>query len=192
MEDIFNKYFSDRKDIVQDSIDGNDSNSFWHDGISDRERRDPSFSVGDREVVICVRRLRSWLVSRFNYEKKRSPSIPHDYSYLLEGRFYESSGYLNHADYYVEKYFSDVRHKAKNIRFLRVENFSDDFREIFGAHVDVDLIKNDILSSKNNKSHNSIPDSFLAEMKLGLSDLYERCPRWKELETLAYGGLESF
>ncbi|QIL89860.1 hypothetical protein GNX18_08925 [Microbulbifer sp. SH-1] len=190
VEKIFSEYFSDRKDIFQDSIDGDDSNSFWHDAIFDRERRDSSFSVGDREVVICVRRLRTWLVSRYNYEKKRSPSIPHDYSNLLTGRFFESNGYLNHADYYVEKYFSGVKDRAEKISFIRIENFAEDFRRVFGSYMDVDVIPDDVLCSRDNKSYNSIPDDFLTEMKLGMPKLYEHCPKWKELEMLAYGGVE--
>lgn len=190
IEEIFSEYFSGREGIIQDSIDGDDSDSFWHDSISDREKRDSSFSVGNKDVIICVRRLQSWLVSRYNYERKRSPSIPHDYNNLLTGHFFESSGYLNHADYYVRKYFSDVKGRAKNIRFIRVENFAEDFKAVFGMYMNVDAIPDDVLYSKNNKSHSSIPDGFLTEMKLSLSKLYEHCPKWKELEDLAYGGPE--
>ncbi len=187
IEKIFKKYYIDETYIKQDDVTPTDKTICWHDSIQERQVRDNNFEIEGKKVIICVRRLTDWLISRYNFEAKRSPHLQHDYHLLLEGAFLESSGYLNRADNYIHRYIPDELLVSGEIIYVRVENFKDDFLEAFSGFIDVSKIPDGEFDVKVNKSINTIPDSFLEVLKEKEKSIYHHCPKWKKIEELAYG-----
>jgi hypothetical protein len=189
IESIFKKYFSSRDEIYQDPISPDtDKQSTWHDSIEDRENRDSSFRLENRVVVCSIRKLPSWLESRYSFEIERSPELKHDPELLLQGRFLESNGYLNHADYYAEKYLPDRLFSKAKVFFIRLEYFEKDFIEVFGRFVDVSIIPVNELSFKVNSTKSRLPEGFLSKINRRQTSVYDHCPYWKKIETIAYQG----
>src|SRR5690554_6555415 len=84
VENIFDKYLNGLKNLHQDPVGLTlDPGVSWHDSLEDRAERSKEFSLGDRDIVIPVRKLPSWLVSRYCFEVQRSPSLPHDKQMLF-------------------------------------------------------------------------------------------------------------
>lgn len=102
---IFEKYFSNDKSIHRDPLLSEiDPTISWHDTVEMRIRKDPDFSIKNKEVICCFRRLPAWLMSRYSFEVSRNPSFAHDPVRLLVGEFLESDQSLGNADYYAKKY----------------------------------------------------------------------------------------
>src|SRR5215211_1142207 len=97
IERLFKTYYSSDKRIFQDTVDPKiDPQATWHDSVSDREKRNPHFTLGKRIIICSFRRLPSWLESRYSFEVQRSPELNHRPELLLEGKFLEHGGYQNH------------------------------------------------------------------------------------------------
>lgn len=187
IEKIFEKYFSNEKMIFQDPINSQiDPSASWHDGISDRERRDPDFSLGERVVICSFRRLPSWLESRYSFEYQRSPHLNHRPELLLEGRFLERRGWENHADFYIKKYLPDSILLSDKVQFIRTEYFETDFKLVFKDFIDVSIIPDAEFKERINVSESHLPIKIKNKLLDNQQELYEKCPRWKAAEDIAY------
>ena len=188
IEKLFRTYFSSTPGVFQDTVDPRlDPQATWHDSISDREKRNPDFTLGNRMVICSFRRLPTWLESRYSFEVQRSPQLNHRPELLLEGKFLEHSGYQNHADYYVKKYLPEVILRSGNLRFVRTEFFEEDFKRVFGEFLDVTGIPDSEFSKKVNTSRSVVPHEIRMELFQNQMKVYECCPRWKAVEDMAYG-----
>lgn len=186
IENIFNTYFAKQDDLHLDPVGiNNDPTIGWHDSIDEREAKNKGFELGDRDVIVSVRRLPSWLISRFCFELKRSPDLPHDKNKLLEGRFLEANGYENHADYYMHRYIPERILESSKVLFLRTEFFEEDFKAIFSKYIDIDMIPDDLYKAHLNASESCLPDEFIK--KLNSADFSEAAPYWCKVENKAYG-----
>jgi hypothetical protein len=186
IENIFLKYYSDVLELTQDVVDPkNDVAASWHDSIATRSKKNPEFTLGDREIICPIRKLPSWLISRYNFECGRSPELNHKPELLLAGKFMEASGALNHADVYIQSYLPQSLLDTGRVSFLRVENFEEDFIEIFGKYVDVSLIPKEEYGQRENISKNYLPEEVVRNL-LNSQDVYANCPKWFSVEKLAY------
>jgi hypothetical protein len=185
IEYLFAKYLSHIPGVTQDVIDPSDSSASWHDSIADREERDAGFQLGNRAIICSYRQLPSWLESRYSFEKKRSPRLPHQPQDLLEGRFLEWDGYRNHADYYPKKYLPEALLNSGKVRFIRTEFFQKDFISVFGDYLDLSAIPEKEYASKENSSTSALPPNVKTAL-YNHKTLYNLCPYWKKCETMAY------
>jgi|SRR5215216_5383597 len=192
VEKLFRTYYSFDKRIFQDAIYPiADPQATWHDSILDRETRDPRFTLGNRIIICSFRRLPGWLASRYSFEVQRNPQLSHRPELLLEGKFLESTGHPNHADFYAEKYVPEAILDLDKIRFLRTEYFEHDFKRIFGEFLDVTIIPDWEFREKYNVSVNAVPSKireklFKKGLFHGLENVYETCPYWKKVEKVVY------
>ena len=184
VEELFSKYFSDEKTIFQDPI--GPTYNYWHDSIEQREKRDTTFTLGNRTIISSFRRLPTWLQSRYNFEVRRNPGLDHRPEKLLEGKFLEANGVENHADYYPRKYLPKHILLSPELRFLRLEYFEADFKEIFGTFVAVDKIPSWEFQAKANTSRSVLPKTIKEALSRNQEVLYARCPYWKMVEEIAY------
>lgn len=188
IESIFKKHFADNRSLVQDPVGLKyDPTISWHDSIQQRAKRDASFELGGRTIVCSFRKLPSWLISRYSFEVERSPNLKHDPELLLEGKFLEQQGTLNHADVVARQYLPPDILETGNVEFIRVEHFEQDFRSTFGKFIDVSRIPEFEYKSKINKSEHCVPEEIRSQLILNLGELYQRCPYWHLVERLAYG-----
>lgn len=190
IEALFQTHYSTDRSIHQDQV-GERINPLisWHDSIADRQKRDPSFTLGNRNLIVCTRRLPSWLKSRFFFELRRTPKLKHDPRMLLSGKFFEQTGQINHADKYIRKWISpELRRTHQPVSYLRVEDFAADFRIIFGQFLDIKNISVEELKERENISSSSgMPYDIDALIADNLESIYKSCPLWAELETIVYG-----
>jgi len=186
IEEIFKKYYAHDNTIKQDKVGKvrEDGSLPWHDSIAERVKYDPSFKVEGKKIIVCVRRLPSWLKSRFNFEIDRNPNLPHKLETLYEAKFLESNGYLNNADYYIKKYLPNELIKANELVFIRVENFEEDFKNAFKGLIDLSLIPDKVFARKSNTSSDHIGKSWLNDEIS--HNIYKNSPLWSEIEKLAY------
>jgi hypothetical protein len=187
IERLFKKYYSSDKKVFQDTVDPRmDPQAIWHDSVFDREKRNPDFILGKRIIICSFRRLPSWLESRYSYEVQRNPQLDHRPELLLEGKFLEGGGFKNHADRYAKRYIPEAILESEKLRFVRTECFETDFRRVFGEFLDVGIIPDWEFSRKVNGSKSVVPDEIRKQLFLDHHELYEKCPHWKAVETLAY------
>ena len=188
VEQLFSHYLTNQEDVTQDSTDLNiDPSIAWHDSIADREARDSEFTLGTRTVICSIRRLPSWLVSRYDFEFQRSPNLPHSPERLLDGKFLEAGGFENHADFYAKKYLPEILLRSGRIKFLRTEFFESDFKVIFGDYLDISNIPDSDYKKSVNASNNYLPIHIKKQLQSNNKKIYEKCPYWRQVETLAYG-----
>ena len=187
IESLFREYFFEDKGIVQDIIDITDTSFVWHDSISQREKRDPKFSLDERTVICSIRNLPSWLESRYSFEFKRNPDLPHNPEMLLEGTFLEATGSKSHADLYAKKYIPEKLLNTGKIRFLRNEYFESDFKSIFGDYLDISIIPDGEYQEKVNASKRVIPEDIREKLYDNNRSVYDKCPYWQSVEKVAYG-----
>lgn len=151
---------------------GPDAPMIWHDTIQMRLERDPSFEPGKRKVIACFRRLPSWILSRVHYEAARPPHHEATRDMIVSGRFYEQSGFVNHADYYASIY------DTPSVDFwIRTEHAAEDLARVLGlpTRAIAQLMPHD-----NRTQHSDqLTD---CEIK----KLYDACPKWTELEERIY------
>ena len=187
VENLFRTYYSSEDQVFQDIVDPTvDPLATWHDSISDREMRESSFRLGERTVIASFRKLPTWLESRYSFEVNRSPQLHHRPETLLEGKFLEPDGFLNHADFYVKKYISESLLKLNRIRFIRTEHFETDFKRVFGEYLDVTRIPDWEFRKRLNVSNNVVPERIRTQLFRSQQRVYENCPYWKMVEDVAY------
>lgn len=157
-----------------------------HEGLAQREARDPDFVVGDRVVVAGIRRLPHWILSRVHYEASRAPYRLINREMLLRGEFYERGGEINRADDYAGV-FDDPR----ITRWIRLEHLQDDFVRHFGDLLDgrVRLAARKLRRLTNPTYVSYIKDPRFFFTPGEVEDLYAANPVWAALERRAYGGL---
>ena len=188
IESVFRRYFSDRRSIRQDVIDLSlDPDISWHDSIKTRERRDRGFRVGDRTVIVPIRRLPTWLISIYNYEYGRNPQFDHRPSRLLQGRFMNHRGCEVSADALINHYVPSELAESGRLRLVRLEYLEMDFRAIFGQFVNVSRVPSSEFSRKVNASTNHVPEPIRLKLLYDHDELYQLCPAWASIERLAYG-----
>ena len=105
----------------------------------------------------------------------------------MEGKFLEQSGYLNHADFYPQKYVPEAILRSGKVRFIRTEHFESDFKSLFGEFLDVNIIPAWEFSKKVNASESAVPDTIRKQLFENHQEVYENCPYWKAVEDIAYG-----
>ncbi|PID60235.1 MAG: hypothetical protein CSB44_10900 [Gammaproteobacteria bacterium] len=187
IEQLFAKYLADVPGLVQDPVGLDlDPTVAWHDTVARRSERDPDFALGDRTVVCSFRRLPGWLVSRYNFEFRRSPDLEHKPELLLEGRFLEQGGFLNHADAYARNFLPPAIVESGKLAFLRTEYLEEDFHSVFSRFIDVSAIPTSAFRSKANKSGQHIPADVRETLARREDDIYASCPYWRDLEKIAY------
>ena len=188
IENLFRTYYSSDKGIFQDTVDPKiDPLATWHDTISNREKRNPDFTLGKRIIICSFRRLLTWLESRYSFEVQRSPQLNHRPELLLEGKFLEQGGFQNHADYYVKQYIPEFILGSEKLRFIRIEYFESDFKRVFGEFLDVAVIPGWEFSKKANVSKSTVPNKIRNQLLQNQHEVYEKCPYWKAVEDIAYG-----
>lgn len=147
----------------------------WHDTIQDRENRDPSFSRGNRRVIVCIRRLPDWILSRVHFEARRPPYHRAKREMMVSGQFYENNGFINHADRYIKDYtWWPVSH------WVRTENAAEDLAAALGLRVEKVAAH---LPHVNRSEHTD------ALTQTETERLYKSCPLWTELEARVYGSI---
>lgn len=188
IENLFRAYYSADKGIIQDIVDPKkDPTATWHDSISQREKRDPNFILGNRIIICSFRRLPAWLESRYSFEVQRSPQLSHRPELLLEGKFLELGGFQNHADFYAKYYVPESMLRSDKIRFIRTEYFESDFKRVFGEFLDITVIPDFEFSKRVNTSESAVPEKFRKQLLQNQPELFEKCPYWKAVEDIAYG-----
>lgn len=187
IENIFLKYFLEQDEIIQDLVGiKKDPLIKWHDSISVREKRDLSFKLGERVIIFPIRKLPSWLESRYNFEVNRNPHLSHEPELLLKGNFLESNGYMNQADCFIKSFLPESVLDSTQLKFIRMEYFEMDFKNIFGKYIDLSKIPDKEYSQKVNTSQNYIPERIRRELRDSKNNVYDYCPYWKKVEELAY------
>jgi hypothetical protein len=195
IERLFKKNYSNHSEIVQDLIGFNlfglkwNSSGSWHDSVLQRESRDPKFQLGSRVVICSIRRLPSWLESRYSFEYRRSPKLNHRPDRLLQGKLLERNGFESHADMYAMQYLPQAILESGKVRFIRMEHFESDFKSVFGDFLDVSLIPDSAFMNKTNVSKSCLSLEFRKNFYDNQESLYEKCPYWKRVEEMAYGPL---
>jgi len=187
IETIFQRYFTDDHQIHQDPVGLDlDPTIGWHDSIQKRIKKNPEFSLGNRVVICSFRRLPGWLISRYNFEVRRSPELPHKSSDLLVGNFLEQNGMKQHADAYIDRYLTPLLAEQRKIKYLRVEHFRTDFITIFKEFINVSRIPFEEFDQYENKTLNILPDELLMKISEEKEVIYSHCPKWRHIEQLAY------
>lgn len=185
IENMFQKYFQDTEGLHIDTVDTEkDVFMSWHDSISGREAKDSNFVLGDRDVIIPIRRLSSWLVSRFCFEVQRNPTLLHDKENLLKGKFLEIDGYESSVDDYMKEFLPEYILKNNRVRFLRIEFFESDFKNIFSDYLDLTNIPEEVYRDKLNVSQRCLSNEFIERLKN--TDFNNIAPYWTYIEKLAY------
>lgn len=158
-------------------------NIIWHHTLQQRIYYDNNFSVGNRDVVCCFRRLPYWILSRVHFEYQRGGRIP-SRKMFVKGYFYENDGALDFADNYVARYMEGVT------KWIRTEHLVSDFVDIFSKYVD--LANVNVKKLFNGKNRTLIPYiknlSFYFSSK-NIRSLYASNPQWAKLEKMIYGNL---
>lgn len=186
VEQLFSHYLSEQEEIIQDETDYHiDPSIAWHDSIYIRQKRDPDFKLGKRTVICSIRKLPSWLISRYEFEFHRSPNLPHIPEKLLEGIFLEENGNETHADLYMETYLPEIILSSGKVTFLRTEFFESDFKTIFGSFLDISSIPDYEFKRKVNVSKSNLSLDIKEKIQSN-EKVYENCPYWRHVEELAY------
>ena len=205
VENIFNYFLINTPGLHLDYIrQKKDPTISWHNTIKEREALDPHFQLGARTIICCIRKLPSWLESRYSYELWRSPQLQHDPEKLLQGIFLESNGYQNHADQYIEKYLPPEIFISNKVVFIRIEFFREDFIKAFRPFLNLSSIPDHEFNKKSNRSNSllkrlSLKKQFMAKLYYSpqkeLTDrlkerlqtsVYQHCPKWHALESQLY------
>ena len=189
-EQLFEEYFKEEDGVFQDIVDPEtDPLISWHDTIAEREARDKGFKLSDRTVICQFRRLPAWLESKFNFEIFRDPKLVFKPELLLEGKFPESNGHINHVDKYIYKWLPKKILDSPNLKFIRTEHFESDFKSVFSDFIDISRIPDWEYGQRVNKSTSILPFDIKQELYNNKQELYKSCPRWGLVEKMVYGNL---
>lgn len=181
-EKVLHKYFDTDPKIHFDPIDP--ANVIWHQNVAERERATGTV-LKDKAIICNFRRLPSWILSRIQFEEKRSGivTVKDDY---VRGKFHEAGGFVNHADTYVKKYtVYPVR------SWIRTEYLAEDFERAFSPFLDLSSIdlSREFSKKSNVTSYNKELSRWFSPGDLKV--LYASCPLWTQLEQSLYGDLVS-
>jgi hypothetical protein len=191
IETVFSRRFSRLSSLRQDPVGIDvDPEIRWHDSIARRERRDPAFLAGDREVIIPIRRLPSWLVSIYNFECGRSPWLDHSPERLFQGKFMHQTGVEMSADAIIRSYVPSDLVESGRLYFTRLEYLEMDFRIVFGRFIDTTCVPTSDFAHKVNASADHLPARIRDQLFESSGELYRLCPAWAAIERMAYGAIE--
>lgn len=198
VEKIFDTYFSHARSIHRDRVTGFTWGSRlgilsrlgvnrwdWHDSLASRQQQQPQFRWDGKVVISGLRRLPEWLYSRHTYSIQCSPSLAHRQENLLEGRFFERTGILNHADNYANYYLPPGVLDSGLVRIIRCEHFREDFLEAFRDLIPCDRIPENAFSTIYNRTHVR-DDRAWDIIQSHRERLYAACPYWAQLEARFY------
>ena len=122
-EILFSEYFSDVENLHLDStVSKIDTDAFWHDSVLERELRDPLFQLGTREIICNFRRLKPWLISRYNFMARFRPDFDLKPELLLEGRYVINERILSYADLELSRYIPLMLAISDRLTVIRVEH----------------------------------------------------------------------
>jgi hypothetical protein len=158
-------------------------NVIWHDTIDQRKRRDEYFSIDGKKIICCIRRLPDWILSRVHFEAQRPPHHIATREMLVNGKFFENNGHINSADTYVIRYDN-----PRVDRWIRVENIIDDLSNAIGVETSK---LGAVLGRENEGKIDFIKEKSFWFTNSELKNLYEKNPRWAEIELKLYGSLLS-
>lgn len=175
-EALLRMNFADNREIKFDQV--NPENMIWHDNIRQRQERDPSFSAEGKRIIAIFRRLPDWLLSRVHFEASRPPHWLVSRAEMIEGKFYENSGYVNNAEAVFNLY-----NETRVTDWLRVEHLHEDFERFFSMKL-LPLEK-----KLNESKFGYIRDTSFWFTKQELENLYHLAPNWAETEKRIYGNL---
>jgi len=179
-ERLLRKYYSSDPGISFDPIDP--ENVIWHHSIRGRKNYS-GIDYSDRDIICNIRRLPFWIISRINFEKKRS-GIDTPRSLYTSGKFINHKNSEKSADKLLSFFMiPPVKH------WIRVENLESDFLNTFSNYLDVcSRVNNEDFSVKVNVS---VPDPEIEKWFNNdeLEDVYRYCPVWTQLERSLYGNL---
>lgn len=171
-ERILRHVFGDNPEMVFDEIDP--SNVVWHETVAERKQREP-FDINGRRIIANFRRLPHWALSRFFYERSRSPHVRLTRKQFLSGHFVQRSGRLCHVDWTVARYLEAQR-------WIRVEHLADDLSDAFS--LDPEFVR---AAMKPTNSTDYVRDLEFYFTPSELEGLYAACPKWAALERELYG-----
>jgi hypothetical protein len=167
-------------EVIFDPIDP--KNVIWHENVLQREQR-TGINLDNKAIICNFRRLPSWMISRIQYEEKRSGNKTTKDEYIT-GRLHEQNGSVNFADNYLKKYSS-----RPVTSWIRTEYIRDDFEKAFSPFLDlssVDLSKKFRQTTNVTKYERDLRKWFTPE---DLERLYCSCPLWRDQEIKLYGDL---
>lgn len=179
-EKILRRHYKCDPSIRFDKIDP--GNVIWHQNVRQRQKTVHE-NLLDKDIISNFRRLPSWIISRINYEEKRSGLITPPKMYV-EGRFFERSGDISYADKTFNK-FSEMPVKY----WIRMEYLISDFFGAFTRYLDVqEKISPEEFDEKVNvNSQNKLISNYFSRDEL--EHLYASNPAWAAHERQLYGGL---
>jgi hypothetical protein len=170
--------YKGREDIVFDPIDQN--NVIWHHTINEREIYDPSFRLGNRLVISCIRRLPHWVLSKAHFEAARPPKhLVATREMLINGCTYEADGAAHNADVYAQM-FSNPRVD----RWIRVEHLVEDLSEALNLP---ESTVQGALAVKNKIKIDYLKDIRFWFTQEEVSNMYAVNPIWAAIERKVYG-----
>jgi len=129
------------------------------------------------------------LESKYAYVGQKSPVLSHSPELLMEGKFLEGNGKINHADRCIKRWLPESILNSPNLKFIRTENFKSDFKKVFGDYLDISRIPEWEYKQKVNTSTSLLQDEIKKELYSRKKRLYEKCPLWSQAENLAYGNI---
>lgn len=164
-----------RPDIRFDDIDG--VTGYWHHTIAERQSIDPSFDPSGKQVLACLRRLPSWIMSMVTFEATRNEHLVATRDMIVHGRCFDGD-YLNRADDYLNLFYSDVD------QWIRTEYLADDLAE--ALDLPVSAVAKALLRHKAN-----VTESYIKEVSFWFTDddlatLYASNPLWASVEGKIY------
>lgn len=191
VENIFESYFKNIPELHIDPVGlDKDPTVGWHDSIEEREKKDINFKLGQRDVIISVRRLAPWLVSRYCFEVQRNSHLQHDKMKLFQAKFLEFNGNENDADFYMKKYLPENIMKNNRVRFLRTEFFESDFKSIFKDYIDLSKIPKETYTKNINTSEKCLTPEFIND--INNFNFNKVAPYWLKIQKLAYSEKKIF
>lgn len=158
----------------------------WHDVLSERAERDPTFDAAGKRVISGFRRLPYWLLSKVHYEAAKPPYRVPSRDLVVEGRFFEEDGLIGQADLYAKRYCRDVQ------RWVRVEHLISDFERCFADLMTPKALR--LALANLEYVHNASRIGYLPRHEFyftrqELAKLYQTNPVWTALEERLYGGV---
>jgi hypothetical protein len=190
IDKIFRKHFSKEQDLFIDTQSPRRlklglETPVWHDSLLERKAKNSAFTWNGKTIICGIRRLDTWLQSRFSFEFKRSPGLPHNLEDILEGHFLERSGLQSSADRYMRKYLPPELFTTNEVKVIRQEHFGTDFRSCFSEFLNVAKITETELAKRHNfnsRDHEQLASYISAHR----DEIYRSCPYWKEVEERYY------
>ena len=185
----------DQEDIHLDPLGGEWSRWKRHQTIEQRESELGLDLTTGRAKVSNIRRLPHWIVSFAEY-KKKNEGLDFTTEELVQGRLRAehrelTTGELEtsrarelHADMLLAYYgLAEMDH------WLRTEQLADDFLSLMGNWYQISDEKRARIRGIQENANQYDRDLSSRFSKQQIAEMYESCPRWRDLELELYGDL---